>query len=152
MRKEVKKGDILKRPEYPGGQKAMREFIGARLQYPPAALKAGLEGTVHLRYAIDHKGCVKDVKVIRGLGHGCDEEAIRLVSLLRFNVEKTRGVKVLYHKTLQIHFHLPQAETPPPSTGLEVHYHILPAKAASPLTKTPPKGPPPITVTYTYEG
>jgi len=152
MRKEVKKGDILKRPEYPGGQKAMRAFIGAQMRYPPAAMEAGLEGTVHLRYAIDHLGTVKDVKVLKGLGSGCDEEAVRLVRLLRFNVEKTRGVKVLYHKTIQIHFRKPET-TPPPPSGMDIHYHIIPTPKAAPQpAKTPDKRLPPITVTYTFEG
>lgn len=128
MRKEIKKTDILKRPEYPGGQKAMKAFNRDNLQYPPKALEQKTEGVVHIRYAIDHKGQVVDVQVIRHLGHGCDEEAVRLVRLLRFNVGRTRGVRVLFHKTIQIHFRLPPARDIAPQATMQVSYTLTPAK------------------------
>lgn len=151
MRKEVKKGDILKRPEYPGGQKALRDFIAREMRYPDSALQAGVEGTVHVRYAINHKGIVGEARVLRGLGYGCDEEALRLVGLLRFHVDKTRGVRVLYHKTIQIHFRLANAVPPPPQPVSEVHYHITPAKA-SPAAKAKdlPPSKPAIQITITF--
>ncbi len=124
MRKEVKKTDILKQPEYPGGQKALRAFVASHLTYPDQALALKIEGTVHLRYTIDHKGVVIDVRILHKLGYGCDEEAERLVRMLTFHVDKTRGVKVLYHKKIQIHFRLPTQ--PQNQTGLQVSYHITP--------------------------
>jgi TonB family protein len=130
MRKEVKKTDILKQPEYPGGQKALRAFVASNLKYPDQALALKVEGTVHLRYAIDHKGMVIDVRILHKLGHGCDEEAERLVRLLSFHVDKTRGVKVLYHKKIQIHFRLPQQ--PQNQTELQVSYHITPTPKKNP--------------------
>ncbi|MBK7342962.1 MAG: TonB family protein [Saprospiraceae bacterium] len=88
----------MKKPEYPGGTKALRTFISNHLVYPSEALDQQIEGTVHLRYGIDHHGKVIDVHVIKGVGGGCTEEAIRLVRLLQFNLERTRGIKVLFHK------------------------------------------------------
>lgn len=115
MRKERKDKHFLHKPVYPGGIKAIRKFIGAELQYPTAALKAGIEGSVYLRYDINYEGKVVEAKVITGLGYGCDEEAIRLVKLLCFEVAKTRGVRVLFHKNIRIHFNLPKQKEAPPS-------------------------------------
>jgi TonB family protein len=108
MKKETKKNQILHRPEFPGGRKALLQTITDNLQYPERAREANIKGTVRLRYGINYKGEVVDVKVVKGIGYGCDEEAIRLVKLLKFNVDKTRGIKVLFHRTIQIHFHPPQ--------------------------------------------
>lgn len=128
MKKEVKKGDILKRPEYPGGQKALKAFIAQNLTYPKEARQARLEGIVHVRYTIGHDGSVRDARILHGLGMGCDEEALRLVRLLRFSVEKTRGVRVQYPRKIQIHFRLPKpaqnAET------VQVQYQVTSSRPA----------------------
>ncbi len=108
MRKERKDKHFLKKPAYPGGSKAMRTFLSKQKVYPKEALEQKIEGTVHLRYTINHRGSVVRTKVIVGLGHGCDEEAARIVKLLKFEVPPTRKVKVQYHKTIQIHFKLPK--------------------------------------------
>jgi protein TonB len=106
MRKKSKDKDFIKQPVYKGGMKAMQKFIEDNLRYPEEALKNRIEGSVGVNYSINHLGIVSEVKIISGIGHGCDEEAARLVSLLRFDVKKTRGLKVLFHRTLHIHFHL----------------------------------------------
>ncbi len=145
MKKEVKGSSILKKPEYPGGMKALRAFITKHLTYPEEALKEKVEGTVHIRYGIDYTGKVVDVKVIKGLGSGCTEEAIRLVSMLRFNLERTRGVRVLFHKKIQIHFRLPM-EAPSPAPP-DIGYTITPSKKPTTPTADPKKS---YTITITY--
>lgn len=117
MRKEKRDNSFIKKPYYEGGMAAMRKFIIAHLTYPKNAKTHKIEGTVHLRYTINYKGTVVAVKIIGGIGHGCDEEAIRLIKLLKFIVPKNRNLKAVFHKTIQIHFRLPQeAVTPPPPT------------------------------------
>ena len=91
----------------------MKAFIGKNLRYPKEALKDKIEGTVALKYSIDYKGNVVDAKVISGLGHGCDEEAVRLARMLKFEVPRTRGMKVLFHKDIKIHFRLPKQKPQP---------------------------------------
>ena len=98
----------------------MKEFIRKNLQYPTEAKAAGISGTVHLRYGIDHRGEVTDVKIIKGLGYGCDEEAERVVRLLKFEIEHTRGAKVLFHKKIQLHFHPPKEK--PATRRIQVEY------------------------------
>ncbi|MBI1227453.1 MAG: TonB family protein [Bacteroidetes bacterium] len=109
MHKPSKDKHFIKQPWFDGGPKAMKQFIAENLQYPQAALVQRLEGTVTVRFDIDHKGDVVDAKTIgHALGFGCDEEAIRLVKSMKFMVDKPRGLRVIYHKTIQVHFKLPQ--------------------------------------------
>lgn len=132
MKKERKDHQFIKKPFYEGGITTMKAFIKKHLSYPTAALQKKIEGTVHIRYAINYRGKVVDAKIIAGIGHGCNEEAIRLVKLLVFNMPKNRNLKALFHKTLQIHFRLPKTTTKKvpvsPSTNLAVQYNYTVTK------------------------
>ena len=108
----------------------MRAFIGKNLKYPQAARAAGIEGTVRLRIDISHQGKVTAAKVLSSLGHGCDEEAVRVVQLLRFEIPKLRKLRAIFHKTINIHFRLAANEKESPSTG-QIQYTISPAKKPS---------------------
>ena len=122
MKKERKDKNFIKNPVYPGGPAAIRKFVRDNLVYPTDALKHNIEGTVSLKYTIDHKGHVIDTNVIAGLGHGCDDEAIRIVRLLKFEVPKTRGVKVQFHKEIHVHFRLPKKRKGMPATTTQYVY------------------------------
>ena len=98
MPRERKSKHFIHQPVYPGGQKALTEFIYQHLRYPDTALEVGAEGIVWVEYDIDFKGNVVATRVVQGIGHGCDEEACRVVRLLKFEVEKNRGVHVLFHQ------------------------------------------------------
>ncbi|GIV31842.1 MAG: hypothetical protein KatS3mg030_147 [Saprospiraceae bacterium] len=120
MKRESKDKDFIKKPIYPGGPKAMKQFISENLRYPQEALEKKIEGTVVLNFDIDHKGRVTDVRIISGLGHGCDEEAVRVVKLLRFDVPKNK-LKVIFHKDIQIHFRLPK-QAPETKAPIQLQY------------------------------
>ncbi len=123
MHKPAKDKHFIKQPWYEGGPKAMKQFVTDNLRYPQEALAQRVEGTVTVRFDIDHKGDVVDAKIIgHALGHGCDEEAIRLVKAMKFMVDKPRGLRVVYHKTIQIHFRLPQAAEPAAQLQLQYNY------------------------------
>lgn len=111
MHKEKKNKHFIQSPFYKGGLAAMRAFIKENLVYPDVALKNKVEGVVFIKYTINFKGKVINTKVITGLGHGCDEEAERLVSLFEFVVPKNRGVRIKFFKTIQIRFNLKKAES-----------------------------------------
>lgn len=131
MKKERKDKSFIKKPIYPGGSVAMRNFIRQHLVYPPAALEKGIEGTVTLKYTIDHHGNVTDTHVIAGLGHGCDDEAARVVRLFKFEVPKTRGVRVTFHKDIHVHFRLPKKQplpTPSPASVSTQYVYTQPSK------------------------
>ena len=91
MKKEKREKDFRKKPIYPGGNSALKQFIKDNLQYPEEALKNKVEGGVIVQFTIDHLGKVTHTKVISGLGYGCDEEAQRVIRLLTFEVPKNRG-------------------------------------------------------------
>ncbi len=139
MQKEKKDKHFIKKPIYKGGKKALREFITQSLQYPKEAQAAKIEGTVVVKYTVNHLGKVIDSKVISGLGYGCDEEAQRVVSLLEFDVPKSRGVKVLHHLNVQIHFKLKKVVRRKPSTSapanLQYKYVITPSSSEEKTTE-----------------
>jgi len=92
--KGKKQKKFLEQPKYPGGSSAFKKFISDNLTYPEEALKNRIEGWVYIKYTVDNMGIVKDARVTKGLGFGCDEEAIRIVRLLKYNKAKNRGVRV----------------------------------------------------------
>lgn len=107
MKKETKPKHFLPKPEYPGGPKAITAFIYAELKYPNQAFEKKIEGTVVVKAEINYRGEVIGTQVVSGLGHGCDEEAERVIRLLRFHVDKVRNLKVIYFKTFTIQFKMP---------------------------------------------
>lgn len=112
----------------------MRVFISQHLRYPEEGLKNKIEGTVSLTFTINYLGKVTEVKIISGLGYGCDEEAIRVVKLLKFSVSKTRKMKVKFHKNLNIHFRLPkQAPKPRKSqeSSMQINYTYVSSDKAN---------------------
>lgn len=121
MKKERKEESFIKQPFYKGGDKAIQVFIASHLKYPGVSLKNAVEGDVQIRYTINHKGEVIDTHIIGGLDEACNEEAVRVVRLLKFEVPKTpRKIKVLFHKNIRIHFRLPTTKPlPPPGPPLE---------------------------------
>ncbi len=114
MKKERKDDSFIKQPYYKGGETALRDFLSQNLKYPTTSLVDKIEGDVHVRYDIDYKGNVIDVKVISGLDKACNEEAMRVVKLLKFEVPKNpRKLRVTFHKSIRIHFHAPKTALVP---------------------------------------
>lgn len=98
---------IETKPQYPGGDEAMYDFLGSSLQYPESAKRVGIEGTVSLEFIIDELGAIRDVKVLRGIGGGCDEEAVRVVkSMKRWKPGRQGGHAVRVRYTIPIQFNL----------------------------------------------
>ena len=130
MKKERRDKSFIHKPTYPGGKKAMELFIKDNLQYPKEAVKAKIEGSVQCRYRITHEGKVDDVKIISGLGNGCDEEAIRLIKLFRFELPQIpRGLKAHFHKNIRINFKLPvQQIAKQPAQKSSYQYTLAPPK------------------------
>lgn len=112
MKKERKEDSFIKQPFYKGGDKSLKDFIQEHLKYPALSQANKVEGDVHIRYDINHKGEVTDTKIIGGLDELCNEEAIRVVKMLKFIVPKTpRHLKVTFHKNIRIHFHIHEMKT-----------------------------------------
>ena len=69
-------------PVYPGGIKALKEFIDKNLNYPEEAKKAGISGIVQVSYLINKEGRVENIKVMKGISPECDNEALRITHLI----------------------------------------------------------------------
>jgi periplasmic protein TonB len=73
---------VEERPYFPNGMQALGQFIGAYIKYPEEALKNNIKGQVIVEFTITVDGSTTDFKIVKGLGYGCDEEAIRVLKLL----------------------------------------------------------------------
>ena len=77
---------------FPGGEDEMYKFIAKNLQYPEEAKKKGIEGKVHVSFFVEVDGSITNVKVLRDIGGGCGEAAVRVVkSMPKWNPAKQRG-------------------------------------------------------------
>lgn len=94
-------------PMYPGGDEALMEFIGKSLVYPEMAIKAEVEGRVSVEFIVEKTGEVTNVKVLKSIGAGCDEEAVRVCRMLRkWNPGKQNGVPVRVRVVIPFVFRL----------------------------------------------
>ncbi len=94
-------------PSFPGGDQALLEFMGKNTKYPPMARENGLQGIVVVTFVVDEKGNINNVQVLRGIGGGCDEEAIRVVkSMPPWKPGKQRGLPVRVQYNLPFRFTL----------------------------------------------
>jgi TonB family protein len=143
-----KKTLFIHQPQFKGGPKELTKFIYTHLRYPKEAFEAGVEGTVYIEYDIDYQGNVVATRVVQGIGHGCDEEACRVVQMLKFDVERNRGVHVLFHQKAKVVFKKPKpAPVPvPPATQLQVAYTVTTSAPKKP-DQEPAK---PAEPTYSY--
>jgi TonB family protein len=62
-----------------GGRRAYKQYLEKNMQYPEQALAENIEGKVTIQFTVESSGQISDFRVIKGIGHGCEEEVIRLV-------------------------------------------------------------------------
>jgi protein TonB len=92
-------------PSYPGGEEARIRYLQENLRYPQMAREAGIQGTVFVTFVVERDGSVTDVRVLRGIGGGCDEEAVRVVqNMPRWNPGRQRGQPVRVQFNMPIRF------------------------------------------------
>jgi periplasmic protein TonB len=92
-------------PQFPGGEKEMMKFIRNNLRYPSLAAENGIQGTVILNFVVDRDGKITRIKVVRGIGGGCDEEAIRVLNKMpAWSPGKQGGKAVLVSYTVPIKY------------------------------------------------
>jgi periplasmic protein TonB len=113
--KEVKKVEdddtpllvVEQAPEFVNGLSAMYQFLKNNMKYPAVARENNIEGTVYVGFVVGKDGTIRDVKVKRGIGGGCNEEAIRVVELMpKWNPGKQNGRAVTVAFTIPIKFKL----------------------------------------------
>lgn len=98
---------VEENPEYQGGLQEMYKFLGENMKYPPMARESGVQGKVYVQFVVEKDGKVNDVTVLRGIGSGCDEEAVRVVKMMpNWKPGKQRGKPVRVRYKLPVTFRL----------------------------------------------
>ena len=103
-------------PQYPGGEKAMMEYVAKNVKYPQEAKDKEIQGRVFVSFVIEKDGSVSTVKVMRGIGGGCDEEAVRVVSSMpkwKPGIKDGKPVRVSY--MMPLNFKLTEGKPAKPS-------------------------------------
>lgn len=99
--------DIEEYPGFPGGDDAMAKFLRNNIKYPPAAIRAEKQGKVYVEIMVEKNGQISDVKVVRGIGFGLDEEAVRAVKVMpAWTPGKYNGNSVRVRMSIPINFRL----------------------------------------------
>ena len=100
-------------PEFPGGMEKFMEYLSGNIKYPEEAKEKNISGKVFIRFVIEKDGSINDVQVLRGIGGGCDEEAVRVVKGMpkwKPGMQKGKPVRVSYN--LPLSFKLDEAYKP----------------------------------------
>ena len=94
-------------PAFPGGEAKLMEYVGKNVKYPQIARESGIKGRVFVSFVVEPDGSVSNVKVLRGIGGGCDEEAMRVVKAMpKWKPGKQRGKAVRVSYMLPVNFQL----------------------------------------------
>ncbi|WP_291037298.1 energy transducer TonB [Dyadobacter sp. 50-39] len=94
-------------PQYTGGNEAMAAFLRKNLKYPRPASQAGVQGKVFVQFTVGSDGKIENATAVKGIGFGCDEEAVRVVKMMKdWMPGKQAGVPVRVRFTLPIAFQL----------------------------------------------
>ena len=94
-------------PEFPGGMEALIKYLSENIKYPEQAKKDKTQGKVYISFVVEKDGSVADAKVLRGIGGGCDEEALRVVNAMpKWTPGKQRNTPVRVQFNLPVAFKL----------------------------------------------
>ena len=112
---EPVQGDVFdvveEMPQYPGGPKALMEFLGSSVQYPEEAEKAGIEGRVIATFVVEKDGSISNAKVVKSVDPLLDAEALRVIGAMpNWKPGKQNGQVVRVKYTIPLSFHLDGGE------------------------------------------
>jgi len=102
---------VEEEPSFPGGPEAFGKYLSKKINYPAIAKENNVQGKVFLNFTVERDGSLTDIKVVRGIGSGCDDEAVRVLKSSprwRPGIQNGRAVRVSY--TIPISFTLTQEE------------------------------------------
>lgn len=98
---------VEQQPEFQGGYEAMMNFIKKNMRYPASARRMGVDGTVYVSFVVSKDGSISEVKTLRGISADCDQEAMRVVSMMPpWKPGKQNGKPVFVRFVLPIKFQL----------------------------------------------
>lgn len=87
-------------PEFPGGMGKLMAFLANNIKYPSFAKETNIQGRVFINFVVEPDGSISNVKVLRGIGGGCDEEAVRVVESMpnwKPGMQRGKPVRVSYN-------------------------------------------------------
>lgn len=94
-------------PEFPGGMEALYKYLAQNIKYPQLARDNGITGKVYVTFVVEKDGSIANPKVLRDIGGGCGQEAIRVVkSMPKWTPGKQRGKAVRVQFNLPVNFSL----------------------------------------------
>lgn len=94
-------------PTYLGGENERVKFLSENIRYPQIASETGVQGTVYVQFVVDSKGNITNAQVIRGIGGGCDEEALRVIKMMpQWHAGRQNGQSVPVLFTMPVVFKL----------------------------------------------
>jgi protein TonB len=94
-------------PEFTGGAKAWSKYMERNLRYPSRAQEEGAAGKVYVSFVVEKDGSVTDVTVVKGIGFGCDEEAIKVIKKSPlWKPGKNKGIPVRVRYNMAINFQM----------------------------------------------
>lgn len=94
-------------PSFPGGDDARMQYIQENIVYPKLAKDSGIQGTVFVTFVVEKDGEITNVKILRGIGGGCDEECLRVVrEMPKWIPGKQKGEPVRVRFNMPIRFKL----------------------------------------------
>jgi protein TonB len=98
---------VEEQAEFPGGLDSMYAYIHKNLKYPELAKEKGIEGRVFVSFIIEKDGSISNVKILRGIGGGCDEAAVEMIkNMPKWKPGTQRGKPVRVQFNLPIKFEL----------------------------------------------
>ena len=98
---------VQQKPEFPDGEAALFRYLSENIKYPAIARENGIKGRVILSFVVSKSGAIEDVQVVRGIGGGCDQEAVRVVKgMPKWSPGKMNGKPVKVKYTLPVNFTL----------------------------------------------
>jgi periplasmic protein TonB len=98
---------VSQMPVFPGGDAALMAYLNKNIRYPGAARENGIEGTVMLQFVVGTDGSISEIKVLRDIGGGTAEEAIRVVkSMPKWTPGNNNGTTVPVYYNLPVTFQL----------------------------------------------
>lgn len=93
---------VEEQPGFPGGESALMDYLRNNIKYPQLARESNIQGTVFVTFVVEPNGSISNVQIRRGIGGGCDEEAVRVVkNMPAWTPGKQRG------KPVRVQFNLP---------------------------------------------
>ncbi len=98
---------VEQQPEFPGGTSEMYKFINSNIKYPAAAQRANISGRVFVKFVVEKDGSIGKVEVLKGIGFGCDEEAVRVIKEMpKWNPGRQNGKNVRVWFTMPVFYQL----------------------------------------------